>query len=188
MRVTFSAATLAILSQFVSADGISKTFIPETTVIDATTSVNYGTLSGQTSWVRSGIRATDTLDFLIELEAELPSAADLPTTGVVPNELTELYQYELVFCKDSTSTQSEYINIRSAASTSGVVQDTVTVGTYNLNVADISYAVGSAWPLDTLKTQVASYTYELSVSDALLTSGSPDPNYWQLATSLSSRN
>ena len=97
---------------------------------------------------------------------------------MVPNELTELYQYELVFCKDSTSTQSEYINIRSATSTSGIVQDTVTVGTYNLNVADISYAVGSAWPLDTLKTQVASYTYELGVSDALLTSGNPDPNYW----------
>ena len=46
MRVTFSAATLAILSQFAKADGISKTFIPETAVIDATTSVNYGTLSG----------------------------------------------------------------------------------------------------------------------------------------------
>ena len=71
---------------------------------------------------------------------------------MVPNELTELYQYELVFCKDSTSTQSEYINIRSATSTSGVVTDTVTVGYYNSNVADISFTVGSAWPLDSLKS------------------------------------
>ena len=97
--------------------------------------------------------------------------------------MTDLYQYELVFCKDSTSEFSEYINIKSELN-GGVI---VKVGTINLNVADISYTVGDFWPSEAQKTQRTQLTYSIDADGAVLTGGTPDPDFWQLDTFTSSR-
>ncbi len=81
-------ASLSVLFGMGEAGGISKTFMNNVPIVDSTTSENYGTLYAETSWSRTGIRSTDTLDFEIKLVATSPVAADLPVSGVIPDELT----------------------------------------------------------------------------------------------------
>ncbi len=92
----------------------------------------------------------------------------------------------MIFSKDSTSNNCEYINIKSEVN-GGLLKDTVKVGYIDQNISNIDFTVGNFWPSEAQKIQVSQTEYLVSDLAASLSEGTVSPDYWSIDTTGSRR-